>query len=140
MNLESTPLPQHATPLPHCRTHLFALATPEQARATVSHWQAILEPRQLGTLLADISNATITCCPAAAYARELTMSAARQAQPVTNPRPFSGGQRRCTTCNRASHEPGTWQGHAFTVTAEVDFSQPPSRDYTGPDYSVNHVS
>jgi len=35
-------------------------------------------------------------------------------EPVANPRPFSGGQPRCTTCHRANHRPGEWQGHYFT--------------------------
>jgi hypothetical protein len=42
----------------------------------------------------------------------------------SNPRPFSGGQPRCTTCQRANHAPGTWDGHYFTTgtPADDDFS------------------
>ena len=42
------------------------------------------------------------------------------AAPVTSPRPFSGGQPRCTTCHRANHRPGEWQGHYFTTGIPAD--------------------
>lgn len=28
--------------------------------------------------------------------------------------PFTDGTPRCTTCHRAAHRPGSWQGHWFT--------------------------
>ena len=43
---------------------------------------------------------------------------------TSQPRPFTSGEPRCATCHRASHRPGTYQGHWFTYAARPQ----PSRE------------
>ena len=45
----------------------------------------------------------------------------REPEPAPQTIPFTDGIPRCTTCHRAAHMPGTWQGHYFTEATSAEY-------------------